>query len=158
MPAAAAAFAAGEMDVVQLFEPHADRLVEAGVGHVWHRFSTRGDIGYTTLVATRAALAGRREGLRALVRGMARAQAAFAQAPLPDILRALQPFFPEEAPGTMTRVVSAYRAAGLWPDRPDLPVSAFVRLKAALLSGGLIGRDIPYDAVVEPALSTADPR
>ena len=38
------AFLRGTVDVVQVFEPHADRLVSEGRGHVWHRFSERGDV------------------------------------------------------------------------------------------------------------------
>ena len=44
----------GEIDVAQLFEPHAERLVSGGRGHVWHRFSVRGDIAFTSFYTTRA--------------------------------------------------------------------------------------------------------
>jgi len=47
-----ARFRAGEIDVVQLFEPYAS-LAVAGGGHVWHRFATRGDVSYTTFYTTR---------------------------------------------------------------------------------------------------------
>ncbi len=47
------AFRRGAVDVVQVFEPYADRLVSEGRGHVWHRFSERGDCAYTTFYATR---------------------------------------------------------------------------------------------------------
>ena len=64
-----AAFERGEVDVVQVFEPWVDRLVESGAGHVWHRFSDRGDIAYTTFYATRRFVQERREVCRRLVRG-----------------------------------------------------------------------------------------
>jgi NitT/TauT family transport system substrate-binding protein len=153
----AAAFAAGAMDVVQLFEPHVDRLVQAGIGHVWHRFTDRGDIGYTTLVATRDTLRTRREAMIRLVKGFAAALAALHRATPQEIASALAGFFPELAQEQLARMTSAYRAVALWPTTPDLPPSSFVRLKAALLSGGLIARDIPYDAAVDAALSSADP-
>jgi len=153
----AAAFAAGAMDVVQLFEPYADQLVQSGVGHVWHRFSDRGDIGYTTLVATRATLAEKRPALIRLVRGLAAGQQALAKASGAELAEALSGFFPEQPREQLERVALAYRAAGLWAATPDLPPSAFVRLKAALLSGGLIARDIPYDAAVDSALSSCNP-
>lgn len=153
----AAAFEAGAMDVVQLFEPYADRLVQSGAGHVWHRFSERGDIGYTTLVATRAALAENRAGMVRLVRGLAAAQEALATASGAELAEALAGFFPALPREQLERVALAYRAAGLWAATPELPPSAFVRLKAALLSGGLIARDIPYDAAVDAALSSRYP-
>ena len=43
--------------------------------------------------------------------------------------------------------------AGLWPQTTALPVDAFVRLKASLLSGGLIQEDIPYNIVIDQDLS-----
>ena len=54
--------------VVQVFEPYADRLVSEGRGHVWHRFSERGDIAYTTFYATRRFTRARREAALRLVR------------------------------------------------------------------------------------------
>ena len=43
MAECAAAFRAGELDVVHIFEPHADALVQEGNGHIWHRGAQRGD-------------------------------------------------------------------------------------------------------------------
>ena len=45
------------------------------------------------------------------------------------------------------------RSANVWPATPVFPVDAFVRLKAALLSGGLISYDVPYDLAVDEELS-----
>ncbi len=156
MEEAAAGLLAGELDVAQLFEPHVDRLTQAGC-HVWHRFSTRGDIAYTTFYATRNFVAGQREACRRLVRGMASAQAQFHAAAPEDIAAAIADFFPDYAMAVLARIVAGYRAAGVWARTPDLPVDAFVRLKAALLSGGLIDRDFPFDLIVDADLSQADP-
>ena len=49
-------------------------------------------------------------------------------------------------------MLAAYRAADLWSRRPDLPPAAFLRLKAALVSGGLIHRDPSYEHVVDADL------
>jgi NitT/TauT family transport system substrate-binding protein len=153
----AAAFAAGEMDVVQLFEPYADQLVQAGIGHVWHRFAERGDIAYTTLVATRDVLRAAREPMRRLVRGLAAAQAAFAETPDRTVAAAIAEFFPDLPLEALERILAGYRASHLWATTPDLPPAAFVRLKAALLSGGLIARDVPHDAAVDAGLSSTEP-
>ncbi len=67
----AAALKRGEIDVAQLYEPHAEGLVSGGHGHVWHRFSARGDIAYTTFYTTRRFAAERREACMALARAMA---------------------------------------------------------------------------------------
>jgi NitT/TauT family transport system substrate-binding protein len=149
------AYLRGEVDVVQVFEPHADRLVRAGEGHVWHRFSERGDIGYTTFYATRRVTRKRRDDCWRLVRGMARAQQALFRATPEAIADAVAPFLPELPRAALTRIISGYRRAGLWARRPDFPPAPYLRLKAALVSGGLIRRDPAYEQVVDRELSLA---
>ena len=46
-------------------------------------------------------------------------------------------------------------ATGLWAKSPELPPSPYVRPKAALVSGGLIRRDPPYERLVDAELSQA---
>lgn len=156
MQAGAAALLANEADVVQVFEPYVDQLIQVGC-HVWHRFSDRGDIAYTTFYATRGYVVDRRETCRALVRGMAAAQQAFHVAENGMIARTIRPFFPDTDAAVLRRIVASYRDAGLWAHTPALPVASFVRLKAALLSGGLIDRDVPFDRIVDAGLSRTDP-
>ena len=149
------AFLHGTVDVIQVFEPHADRLVREGHGHVWHRFSERGDIAYTTFYATRRFTHAKRDACRRLVRGMARAQAALFAAKPETIADTVAPFLPELSRVALARIISAYRACGVWARRPDFPPAPYLRLKAALVSGGLIDSDPAYERVVDPALSRA---
>jgi NitT/TauT family transport system substrate-binding protein len=151
----AAALEAGEVDVIQVFEPYAETLVSAGAGHVWHRFAERGDIAFTTFYTTRRFAEQERESCRALVRGIARAQAELYAESAADIAGAVAGFFPDLATAALARAIEGYRASGLWARTPSLPAPAFVRLKAALLSGGLIGYDAPYDRVVDADLCGA---
>jgi NitT/TauT family transport system substrate-binding protein len=148
------AYLRGTVDVIQVFEPHAERLVSERRGHVWHRFSERGDIAYTTFYATRRFTGARREACRRLVRGMARAQKALFAATPGAIAAAVAGFLPEVSREALARIIGAYRASGLWARQPDLPPAPYVRLKAALVSGGLIRRDPPYEKVVDAELSS----
>ncbi|HEY5559755.1 MAG TPA: ABC transporter substrate-binding protein, partial [Steroidobacteraceae bacterium] len=147
------AFLRGALDVVQVFEPHAERLVREGHGHVWHRFSERGDIAYTTFYATRRFTRARRDACQRLVRGMARAQAALFAATPGAVADAVAPFLPQLSREVLVRIIGAYRAAGLWARQPDLPPAPYLRLKAALVSGGLIRSDPAYEKVVDAELS-----
>jgi NitT/TauT family transport system substrate-binding protein len=148
-----AAYRRGTVDVVQVFEPYADALVSEGEGHVWHRFTDRGDIAYTTFYAPRRFTQAKREACRRLVRGIARAQAAlFASTPA-AIADAVASFVPKLARDALTRIVTSYRASGLWAKTPELPASAYLRLKAAMVSGGLIRNDPPYERLVDAELS-----
>ena len=154
----AAALERGEIDVVQVFEPYADQLVSAGAGHVWHRFSRRGDVAFTSFYATRRQTEERRGACAALVRAIAAALGRMHEEPAETTARRVGPaFFPDLPAGALARIVGAYREAGLWPRTPALPAAAFVRLKAALLAGGLIARDVPYALAVDAELSAAGP-
>ncbi len=159
MAESAAALRDGLVDVVQVFEPHADRLVESGQGYIWHRFADRGDIAYTSFYTTHRFARERREVCRALVRGIARAQRALHRESPMEIARAIAEFFPDSAIEELARIVDGYRASGLWARTPALPAAAFLRLKAALVSGALITYDAPYDRVIDADLSNslADP-
>ncbi len=144
----------GEIDVVQLFEPYAERLVSGGRGHVWHRFSVRGDMAFTSFYTTRRFAAERRAACRALTRAIAAAlQRLHSREPAETAALVGPAFFPDVAPESFARIVAQYREAGLWPDTPALPAAAYARLKAALLAGGLISSDVPYDDVVDAGLS-----
>ena len=152
----AAALERGEIDVAQVFEPYADRLVSTGAGHVWHRFSRRGDVAFTSFYTTLRYAEERRETCTALVRAIAAALNRIREAPAATIAEKVGPaFFPDLPAGALARIVAAYRDARLWPPTPVLPAAAFVRLKAALLAGGLITYDVPYALAVDEELSAA---
>ncbi|MDD9904524.1 MAG: ABC transporter substrate-binding protein, partial [Rhodospirillaceae bacterium] len=44
-----AALRAGEIDVIQVFQPFPEQLVADGAGHIWYAAATRGATSYTTL-------------------------------------------------------------------------------------------------------------
>lgn len=149
------AYRRGTVDVVQVFEPYADALVSEGRGHVWHCFTERGDIAYTTFYAPRRFTRSRREACRRLVRGIARAQAALFASKPATVADAVASFLPEVSRAALTRIIASYRASGLWSRRPDLPAAPYLRLKAALVSGGLIRTDPAYERLVDAELSQA---
>jgi NitT/TauT family transport system substrate-binding protein len=148
MKTAPARLASDEIDVAQVLEPIASAAVASGNAHIWHRFAERGDIGYTSFYTTRPYLDRNRETCAALLAGIAPALAALAGDPASDIAAELAAIFPDVPHPVLTGAIAGYQASNLWARNTDLPPAAFVRLKAALLSGGLISRDIPYDDVI----------
>ncbi len=143
----------GEADVVQVFEPYVDRAVAGGWGHVWHRFADRGDMSYTSFYTTRRFAAERRETCRALVRGIMAAQEALFAETADEIAGQVAGWFPALERAALARMIEGYRGSGVWARSPALPAATFVRLKASLLSGGLIGYDVPYDNAVDDAIA-----
>ena len=138
----------GALDAVQIFEPYADALVQDGTGHVWHRCAVRGDSCWTSFYTTTAFAEREPETCRALVCGIERALAVLHKDNPLDTARAVGDYFPDLDAADLARMIHGYRASGLWARTTELPVTAFTRLKAAMISGGLISYDAPYDRLV----------
>ncbi len=151
------AFLQRELDVVQVYEPYADALVNSRQGSVWHRFTDRGDIGYSTFYATRSTTQRRRDACMRLVSGMARAQKALHRASAASIAHAVAEFLPDVEHESLTRIIDNYRRHHLWARSTELPMTPFLRLKAALVSGGLIHSDPSYGQIIDASLSESTP-
>ena len=148
-----AALRAGELDVIQVFEPYGDDLLASGDGHLWHAFAERGDIAYTTFYTTRRFAEQNRETCLAMTRAMAKTQTALFAEPAEIIATAVAGYFPDQSTQALARIINRYRDTGVWARKTALPATPVVRLKAALISGGLISRDMPYERVVATDLS-----
>ena len=146
-------FKKGELDIVQVFEPYAQDLLESG-GHLWHCFSTRGDIAFTTFYATRSFLDSNRVACRSLITAINKSLTKIHQSSAKEISDAIKPFyFPYLNSYSYESIINRYKESKLWPKTTALPAASFVRLKAALLSGNLIQKDIPYNRIVDQELS-----
>ena len=146
-------FKKGIIDVVQLFEPYAEEVISHG-GHIWHSFSSRGDIAFTTFYSTKTFVINRRSACEALMRAINKSLKMIHEKPAQEIASIICPiFFPNLKIDSYARIIDRYKIANVWPKTTILPVESFVRLKAALLSGGLIERDIPYELVIDRQLS-----
>jgi NitT/TauT family transport system substrate-binding protein len=88
---------------------------------------------------------------------MARAQAALFAATPAAIADAVASFLPKLSRAALARIVGAYRTSGLWAKTPELAPTPYLRLKAALVSGGLIRGDLPYERLVDAELSQVTP-
>ena len=138
---------AGDIDVMQVFEPYASQAVADGNGHIWHRFAVRGDVAFTTFYTTRTYLDENAAVCETLVKGIARALTRMYAMPIDELAAKVSPYFPDLDIKVLAAAIDGYRKAELWAREPSLPPTAIVRLKAALLSGGFLQRDMPYDDI-----------
>ena len=148
----------GSVDVVQAFEPFADDLVAPGHGYVWYRAAVRGDVAFTSFYTTSDFIEKNREACIRLVRGINMALTGVQNLPTIDVASAVAPFFPDRLEASLVRIIENYRASHIWASSPSLPAHSFVRLKGALLSGGFINYDVPYEHVIDQALSSREPK
>jgi len=140
--------ASGEIDVAQVLEPYASGALADGTAHIWHRFAERGDIGYTSFYTTRRYFQNNITTCRSLLTGVGRALEVVAIEPADDIASELGTLFPDVPLTILASAIAGYQSSNLWARQTDLTAATFVRLKSALLSGGLISTDIPYDHVI----------
>ena len=145
----------GNVDVVQLFEPYVEALVETGAGHIWHAQASRGPTCYTTFYARRPVLVEKRDECKRLVRAIYRTQKWFHAASSARIAEVIAPYFPDVPMPRLTKAIDRYKALGIWGRNPRLPQSGYDRLRAGLVSGGFGPTGTPYETAVDNSLSEA---
>ena len=148
-----AALRRGEIDVVQVFQPFVEELAEAGAGFIWSAAADRGPTSYTTLYAPRALLSARREECERMVRAIYRTLKWVHAADASQLAAAIAGYFPDLPQHRLTQALDRYRVAGIWGRDPRLPRLGFERLRAGLVSGGLISAGTSYERVVDNGLA-----
>jgi NitT/TauT family transport system substrate-binding protein len=147
-----AALRAGSVDVVQLFQPLAEELIEDGSGHLWYAAATRGPCSYTTLYARRGVLAAKRDEFRLLVRGLYRTQKWLHAQPAEVLGEVVQSYFPAVPRARLVAALARYKTLGIWGKTPVLPRGGYERLKDGLVSGGFV-KGTAYEVAVDNSLA-----
>jgi NitT/TauT family transport system substrate-binding protein len=148
-----AALRAGELDVIQIFQPFPEQLVAEGVGHIWYAAATRGATSYTTLSTLRGTLQSKREQMMQMTRALYRTQKWLHGSKDADIAAAIAEFFPDMPQEMLTACITRYKAVGLWGKNPILPQDGFDRLQASGLSGGLFKTGATFETCVDNSLA-----
>jgi NitT/TauT family transport system substrate-binding protein len=144
-----AALRRGELDVVQVFEPHVSMILQEGIGEVLYAASTRGPTVYTTFIATRAGLARNRADFAAMTRAIGHMQDWLGGHGAEELAEAAVPFYPGISGDVLARSLARYRAAGLWARSPAISRQGFARLADSLVSGGFITWSPVYEDCVD---------
>ncbi len=139
----------GRVDAIQIFEPFVEELLHEGAGHIWYAGARRGPTSYTTLYTSRRFAKANPDTLSALAGGVMEALAWLHGNDAEALAERLQGYFPGLDPARLAGALARYRANGVWGRDPVLPLEGFVRLKGALISGGFIASDIPFEACVD---------
>jgi NitT/TauT family transport system substrate-binding protein len=147
-----AALRAGTVDVVQLFQPLAEELIEEGSGHLWYAAATRGPCSYTTFYARRGVIAAKRDELLRMVRGLYRTQKWLHAQPAEALADTVQGYFPAVPRPRLVAALARYKALGIWGATPILPRDGYERLKAGMGSGGFV-KGTAYETAVDNSLA-----
>ncbi|MDD9928218.1 MAG: ABC transporter substrate-binding protein [Rhodospirillaceae bacterium] len=156
-----AALRAGEIDVIQVFQPFPEQLVADGAGHIWYAAATRGATSYTTLSTLQPPLDAPRATLLQMTRAIYRTQKWLHATADADVAATIADFFPDMPQEMLTACIARYRSLGLWGVNPILPRDGFDRLQASGHSGGLFTVGAAYETCVDNSLAeeviAADP-
>lgn len=139
----------GEVDVIQVFEPHVHQLLRNSAGHLWYAAATRGPTSYTTLNATRAFLEREPETALRMTRAIYRTQCWIAEHESRDLAAAVAPYFPNLEPETLVASIARYRRLGVWNRTPLVTRAGVEWLREAMLAAGAICGRIAFEDLVE---------
>jgi NitT/TauT family transport system substrate-binding protein len=145
----AAALRAGEVDVIQVFQPYAQALVEEGAGHVWYAAASRGPTSYTTFNTTRAFLLREPESALRLTRAMYRTLKWVAAHDGRALAEAISSYFPDIPVARLAACCQTYRSLGLWSSTPILQPEGLEWLRDAMVAAGAIKTRFSYEDVVD---------
>ena len=147
-----AAFQRGEIDVVQLPQPHAEELIASGAGHLWYAAANRGPCSYTSFYARHSLIDAKRAEVLALVRGLYRTQKWLHRVRPETIVEVVEPYFPRAPRPLLHAAIVRYQKLGVWGKDPILPREGYERLKAGLVSGGF-AKGTPFETAVDNSLA-----
>lgn len=144
----AAALRAGEVDVIQVFEPWVQALVDEGTGHVWYAAASRGTTSYTSFNTTRAFLEREPDTALRLTRAMYRTLKWIAAHDGRALAEAIAGYFPDIPVARLAACCDTYRSLGLWNRSPILQREGLEWLRDAMLAAGAIRTQFAYEDCV----------
>ncbi len=148
----AAALRRGEVDVIQVFQPFVEDLIESSAGHIWYAAAERGPTSYTCFYTRRGVLAARRDEFVRAVRAIQQTLDWVHAANGAQIATKIAPYFPDVPQHRLAGALDRYKALGIWGKDTRLPHSGYNRLKAGLVSGGLVKAGTPFEVAVDNTL------
>jgi NitT/TauT family transport system substrate-binding protein len=149
------ALKAGEVDVIQVFEPFPSLLLADKAGHVWYEAARRGPTSYTTFYTRRGTLRSRRDELKRMVRAIAATEKWVAATSGADIANAIASYFTDVPMPILEAACTRYKALGIWNATPILSREGYDRLRDSLVSGGFVSPGTPFETAVDNSLAEA---
>jgi NitT/TauT family transport system substrate-binding protein len=140
---------AGELDVIQTFEPFVSMAERDRAGEVLYAASTRGPAAYTAFIGTRAACATYRDEFAAMTRATGRTLTWLYNNFPEELARVVSKFYPDLPVDILVSSLRRYRDAGVWSRDTRMDPQGFARLAQSLQSGGFIARAPRYEDCVE---------
>jgi NitT/TauT family transport system substrate-binding protein len=148
-----AALRAGQLDVMQAFEPFASQAEIDRAGEILYAASSRGPTVYTAFIATRSKVAAQHDAFVAVTRALAKMQQWLYAHSGKELAEVTASFFSDVPQELLVRSLQRYLDAGLWARDPAMSKQGFERLGSSFLSGGSLKRSPVFENCVDVSLA-----
>ena len=139
IPARVGSWLAGQNQYAIFIEPDAAQLELDGKAHFLASIGqTVGFADYTTFMATDKFIKERPEVLQSWTNAIAKAMTWTAEAPIPDLAKTLEQFFPGVNPKALTAAAERYRKLNIWKSSPVIEPAAIAKFQDILIQGGVL--------------------
>ena len=143
------ALRAGEVDVIQVFEPFVRNAIDGRWAHVWYCAATRGPTSYTTLNTTRTFIEQNPDTALRMTKAMYRTEQWIASHDGRALAEAISRYFPDMPVSALAACCSDYKARGLWNTDPVPQRAGIEWLRDAMLACGAIRNKFKYEELVD---------
>ena len=145
----AGAFSSGLGDFVQLFEPKASLLEQAGKGYVVASLGASADpVPYTVFMARKAYIDDNPIIIQNFTNAIYRAQNWVYSHSVEEIAEVIQPFFPDTDTEILHSVIRRYLEQDTWARNPILTKEVFEHWQDIVIEAGELEEKAPYDILV----------
>src|SRR5215831_7155414 len=136
IPARVGSWLAGQNQYAIFIEPDAAQLELDGKAHFMASIGeTVGFADYTTFMATDKYIGANKETLQNWTNGIAKGMKWTAEAPIPELVKTLEQFFPGVNPQAMAASAERYRRLKIWKTSPVIEPPAMERFQDILVQG-----------------------
>jgi NitT/TauT family transport system substrate-binding protein len=139
----------GEVDVIQVFEPFAQQIIDEGIGHRWYTAASRGPATYTTLNTTRSFIERDPDTVLRMTRAMYHTQQWIATHDGRALAEAIASYMPDIPLKTLAAACNGYKASGIWNVNPIQHRAGLEWLRDAMLACNAIRRKCAYEDLAD---------
>ncbi len=140
---------AGKIDVVQVFEPLAQKVIDEGIGHIWYAAASRGPASYTTLNTTRSFLERDPDTALRMTRAIYRTQKWITAHDGRELAEAIASYLPDITLKTLAACCSGYKVGSVWNINPIQQRAGLEWLRDAMLACSAIRTKFAYEDLAD---------
>ncbi|WP_249871141.1 ABC transporter substrate-binding protein [Oceanobacillus saliphilus] len=143
------AFASGDYEYVQLFEPTASVFEKEGQGHIVASFGEEsGKVPYTVFMTKQSYMEENDEAVESFTRAIYKAQQWVQENSAEEIAEVIEPYFEDTDLDILTASIDRYKSQGSFATDPILDEEEWNNLKAIMDEAGELPADVPYEDLV----------